>query len=121
MTALSWIQAASREVARFMLDYDVWLTPTLGEPPLPLGSFDSPAENPMAGMIRAVQFVPFTPVCNMTGQPAMSMPLHWNDQGLPVGTHFVGRFGDEATLFRLAAQLQTARPWADRRPPVSAV
>ena len=120
MTALNWIQAASRDIARFMLDYDVWLTPTLGEPPLPLGSFDSPAEHPMAGMARAVQFVPFTPVCNMTGQPAMSMPLHWNDEGLPVGTHFVGRFGDEATLFRLAAQLETARPWAERRPPVSA-
>jgi len=103
-----------------MLDYDVWLTPTLGEPPLPLGSFDSPPEHPMAGMARAVQFVPFTPVCNMTGQPAMSVPLYWNDQGLPIGTHFVGRFGDEATLFRLAAQLEAARPWAQRRPPVSA-
>lgn len=120
MMALNWIQAASRDVARFMLDYDVWLTPTLGEPPLPLGSFDSPAEHPMAGMARAVQFVPFTPVCNMTGQPAMSVPLFWNDQGLPVGTHFVGRFGDEATLFRLAAQLEAARSWANRRPPVSA-
>jgi len=120
MMALAWIQAATREVARFMLDYDVWLTPTLGEPPLPLGSFDSSAEHPMAGMARAVQFVPFTPVCNMTGQPAMSVPLFWNDQGLPIGTHFVGRFGDEATLFRLAAQLEAARPWAARRPPVSA-
>jgi amidase len=120
MTALTWIQGASREVARFMLDYDVWLTPTLGEPPLPLGSFDSPAEHPMAGMARAVQFVPFTPLCNMTGQPAMSVPLYWNDEGLPIGTHFVGRFGDEATLFRLAAQLEAARPWAERRPPVSA-
>ena len=119
MTALSWIQAASRDVARFMLDYDIWLTPTLGEPPVPLGSFDSPAEHPMAGMARAAQFVPFTPICNMTGQPAMSVPLDWNDEGLPVGTHFVGRFGDEATLFRLAAQLETARPWADRRPSVA--
>jgi amidase len=120
MTALSWIQAASREVARFMLDYDVWLTPTLGEPPPPIGTFDSPAEHPMAGLARSVQFVPFTPVCNMTGQPAMSMPLHWNDEGLPVGTHFVGRFGDEATLLRLAAQLEEARPWGDRCPRVSA-
>jgi amidase len=120
LTALSWIQAASRDVARFMLDYDVWLTPTLGEPPLPLGSFDSPPSDPMAGMRRAVQFVPFTPVCNMTGQPAMSVPLFWNEAGLPIGTHFVGRFGDEATLFKLAAQLEAARPWADRHPPVSA-
>ena len=119
MAALTWIQAASREVARFMLDYDVWLTPTLGEPPVRLGSFDSPAEHPMAGMARSVQFVPFTPLCNMTGQPAMSVPLYWNEEGLPVGTHFVGRFGDEATLLRLAAQLEAARPWAARRPPVS--
>jgi amidase len=120
MTALTWIQAASREVARFMLDYDVWLTPTLGEPPLPLGTFDSPAERPMAGLARSVQFVPFTPVCNMTGQPAMSVPLFWNKDGLPVGTHFVARFGDEAMLYRLAAQLEEARPWANRLPAVNA-
>ena len=66
------------------------------------------------------EFCPFTPVCNATGQPAMSMPLFWNAKGLPVGTHFVGRFGDEATLFRLAAQLEVARPWTGRHPPVSA-
>jgi len=121
MTALTWIQAASRVVARFMLDYDVWLTPTLGEPPLPLGSFDSTAERPMAGLARAVQFVPFTPICNMTGQPAMSVPLFWNEEGLPVGTHFVGRFGEESTLYRLAAQLEEARPWANRIPSINAV
>jgi len=120
LMALQWLQGASREVARFMLNYDVWLTPTLGEPPVPLGSFDATPDNPLAGMIRAAQFVPFTPICNITGQPAMSVPLFWNEQGLPVGSHFVGRFGDEGTLFRLAAQLEEARPWADRRPRVSA-
>ena len=120
LMALQWLQGASREVGRFMLDYDLWLTPTLGEPPVPLGSFDATPENPMAGMIRAAQFVPFTPICNITGQPAMSVPLFWNDEGLPVGSHFVGRFGDEGILFRLAAQLEAARPWANRRPPVSA-
>lgn len=120
LLALQWLQRTSRDVAHFMQDYDVWLTPTLGEPPLPLGSFDSTPEDPMAGMRKAAQFVPFTPICNATGQPAMSMPLFWNDQGLPIGTHFVGRFGDEATLFRLAAQLEEAQPWASRRPPVSA-
>jgi Asp-tRNA(Asn)/Glu-tRNA(Gln) amidotransferase A subunit family amidase len=71
-------------------------------------------------MQRAVQFVPFTPLFNATGQPAMSVPLYWNADGLPIGTHFVGRFGDEATLFRLASQLESARPWQDRRPPISA-
>jgi len=120
LLALSALQRVSREIARLFVDYDVWLTPTLGEPPVPLGTFDSPPDNPLQGLARAGEFVPFTPLCNITGQPAMSVPLFWNAAGLPVGTHFVGRFGDEATLFRLAAQLETARPWADRRPPVSA-
>ena len=62
----------------------------------------------------------FTPLNNITGQPAMSMPLYWNEQGLPIGTHFVGRYGDEATLFRLASQLEAACPWANRRPSVFA-
>jgi amidase len=120
LLALQWLQVMSRDVARFFRDYDVWLTPTLGEPPVPIGEFASPPENPLAGMRRAATFVPFTPICNATGQPAMSLPLYWNAEGLPVGTHFAGRFGDEATLFRLASQLEVARPWADRRPPVSA-
>lgn len=120
LMALQWIQIVSRQIAHFFTAYDAWLTPTLGEPPLPIGSFDSTPEDAMAGMKRAVTFVPFTPICNATGQPAMSVPLYWDEEGLPVGAHFVGRFGDEATLFRLAAQLEAARPWASRRPPVSA-
>ena len=99
-----------------MKDVDVWLTPTLAEPPLPLGTFDSPPGDPLRGLVKAKAFVPFTPICNITGQPAMNVPLYWNDEGLPVGTHFVGRFGDEATLFRLAAQLEEALPWKDRWP-----
>jgi len=114
-------QQVSRQVARFMVNYDVYLTPTLGEPPLPIGSFESPADNPLLGMFRSAQFVPYTPLNNITGQPAMSVPLYWNEQNLPIGSHFVGRYGDEATLFRLAAQLETARPWANRRPSVFAI
>ena len=106
------LQGMARQVARFFVNYDVWLTPTLAEPPPPLGSFDARAGNPLYGLQRAQAFVPFTPLCNVSGQPAMSVPLFWNAEGLPVGTHFVGRFGEEATLFRLAAQLEAARPWA---------
>ena len=120
LLALQYLQILGRQVAEFMTRYDVLLTPTLGMPPLLLGSFAPTAEDAMAGMRVATAFVPFTPICNATGQPAMSVPLYWNAQGLPVGTHFVGRFGEEATLFRLASQLEAARPWADRRPPVSA-
>jgi len=108
----------ARSLAPFFDDFDVWLTPTLGEPPLPLGSFDSPPEEPLQGLFRCGTFIPFTAICNVTGQPAMSVPLYWNEEGLPIGTQFIGRFGDEATLFRLAAQLEEARPWAGRRPPV---
>ncbi|HMD96199.1 MAG TPA: amidase [Terriglobia bacterium] len=114
------LQQTARSVARFMEKYDIWLAPTLAEPPVPLGTFDSTPENPMKAWDRAIAFVPVTPLFNLTGQPAMSVPLSWNAQGLPVGVHFAGRFGDEATLFRLAAQLENVRPWANRRPPVSA-
>ncbi|MBI3652953.1 MAG: amidase [Acidobacteria bacterium] len=120
LMAVQYLQILGRQVAGFMANYDVLLTPTLGMPPVPLGSFEPTAEDAMAGMKFATAFVPFTPICNSTGQPAMSVPLYWNDEGLPVGTHYIGRYGDEATLFRLAAQLEAARPWAQRRPPVSA-
>jgi amidase len=63
-------------------------------------------------------FIPYTPLFNVTGQPAMSVPLHWNAAGLPIGTQLVSRFGDEATLFRVAGQLERARPWAGRVPPL---
>jgi amidase len=67
----------------------------------------------------ALDFTPWTAVFNATGQPAMSVPLHWNDEGLPIGVHLAGRFGDEATLLRLAGQLEEARPWFDRLPPLA--
>jgi len=118
--AITLLQRVTRDIGHFFIDYDVWLTPTLAEPPVPLGTFDSPPDNPMKGFVRAVEYCPFPAICNLTGQPGMSVPLYWNADGLPVGTHFMGRFGDEATLFRLAAQLEEARPWADRRPPISA-
>ena len=120
LLAVQTLQRMARQLARFLADYDVWLTPTLAEPPVPLGTFDSPAENPLQGLFRAVEFTPFTGIANATGQPAMSVPLCWNAEGLPIGVQFIGCYGDEATLFRLAAQLEEARPWARRQPPVSA-
>ncbi|HEX4948696.1 MAG TPA: amidase [Blastocatellia bacterium] len=120
LLAVQWLQGLSRQIANWMVDFDVWLTPTLGMPPLPLGAMDSPPEDPNAGMRIAAAFVPFTPLTNVSGQPSISLPLYWNNDGLPIGSHFTARFGDEATLFRLSAQLEASRPWADKRPPHSA-
>lgn len=118
LSGLQTLQLFSRDIGRFMVDYDVWLTPTMAKPPVPLGSFVGPPDDPAAYLVPLGEFSPFTGLCNVTGQPGMSVPLVWNSEGLPIGVHFAGRFGDEATLFRLAAQLEEARPWADRRPPV---
>jgi amidase len=110
------LQTWSLDVGRFFRSHDLWLTPTVAEPAPPLGTFDAAPDDPLRPFHRGMEFVPFTPIANVTGQPAMSMPLFWNEAGLPVGTHFVARYGDEVTLFRLAAQLEAARPWAHRRP-----
>jgi len=120
LLSINFLQQAARRIAHFMVDYDLILTPTLAEPPPPLGSFDSSPTDPLAGFWRAASFTPFTPIANLTGQPAMSVPLHFTSAGLPIGSHFMARFGDEATLFRLAAQLEAARPWKDRHPPIAA-
>lgn len=118
MMAITALQAVSAQVQNIFMDYDVVLTPTITEPPFKLGTFDGPPESPLFGIMRAATIVPFTTIGNFTGLPAMSVPLFWNGEGLPIGTMFYGRFGDEATLFRLAAQLEQARPWAGRRPAV---
>lgn len=120
LLALQKIQKLAREVARTFETFDLLLTPVLAEPPLPLRSFASPKDSPLAGLMRAASFAPFTPIANITGQPAMSLPLFWNREGLPIGSHFVGRYGDEATLFRLAAQLESARPWSEKHPDLNA-
>lgn len=116
LLAVQGLQQISRHVAQFFLQYDVLLTPVVASPAPLLGHFDSPPNNPMHGFQQATLYSPFTPLANVTGQPAMSVPLHWNEEGLPIGSHFMARFGDEATLFRLAAQLESARPWLNQRP-----
>lgn len=115
---IAMIQIAARQIARWHEQHDLWLTTTLGAPPLALGTVDVHERDPMKAMQPIADYVPFTPIQNATGQPAISLPLHWNAAGLPIGVMFTGRFGDEATLFRIAAQLEEARPWKDRRPPI---
>ena len=117
--AVQDLQTLSRDVARFFADFDAMITPTQTVPPVPLGYFEYSPDDPRDYVVRLCQYTGFTLMCNVTGQPAMSLPLYWNDQELPIGVHVVGRYGDESTLFRLAGQLEAARPWADRRPPVS--
>ncbi len=120
LDSLAAMQVIADEVTAFCGPYDVWLTPTVGTPPPPLGSFTSTPDDPTRGMRASASFLPFTSFINITGQPAMSVPLWWNADDVPVGVHFVGPYGDEGMLFRLAAQLEAARPWAGRVPPVSA-
>ena len=120
MLALGRLQVASRQIAGYFDTFDLWLTPVTAEPAPPLGSFAAAEDNPMWPLMRAAMYVPFTPIANFTGQPAMSVPLHWTEAGLPLGSQFVARYGEEAVLFRLAAQLEEARPWADRRPDLAA-
>jgi amidase/6-aminohexanoate-cyclic-dimer hydrolase len=105
-------------MARFMQNYDCILSPTLARPPVPLGVLSLSPENMQTFIKEVNEFGPYTALYNVTGQPSMSVPLHWTQDGLPVGVMFSARFGDEATLFRLAAQLEKARPWAGRRPAV---
>ncbi len=111
------LQAAALAMGRFMSDYDLILSPTLAAPPLELGRINLSTDADFATWgQRVATFSPFTQIANMTGQPAMSVPLGMSSGGLPIGVMFMGRYGDEALLFRLAAQLEKAAPWRDRRP-----
>lgn len=135
--SLRLLERCGKAVGRFFTDYDVLLTPTVATPPPKIGALPpSRTEHVqlrLAGALgsgrlikagrlldriaaSAFEYTPWTPVFNISGQPAMSVPLHWNAAGLPVGVHFVARAGDEATLLRLAGQLERARPWFDRLP-----
>ena len=109
----------SRALAEFFVGVDVFLSPTLCLPPLKLGVLDTMGDLKNISPVLA-EYMPGTAMFNMSGQPAMSVPLAWNRAGLPLGMMFAGRFGDEATLYRLAAQLEAERPWKDRKPGVCA-
>ena len=108
----------ARDVAPFFDHYDIWLTPTSTEPPQALGYFDSDPNFPRRATERMEKVPRFTAVANVTGQPAISLPLCWNQQGLPIGVQLIGRFADEASLFRLAAQLESAQNWHHRWPEI---
>ncbi len=96
--------------------WDLLLTPTLSEPPVAIGEHDATPDDPMAGMKRAARFVGFTPPFNASGQPAISLPLHWSESGLPIGVQLVAAYGREDLLLAVASQLEAAHPWAHRRP-----
>jgi Asp-tRNA(Asn)/Glu-tRNA(Gln) amidotransferase A subunit family amidase len=114
--AIATQQQAAIRLARFMADYDCILTSTQGTPPGPHGALSlSPPSLEAYGRDIAA-FGPYTALANHTGQPAMSVPLCWSEDGLPIGVMFTGRYGEEAVLYRLAAQLEDASPWKDRRP-----
>ena len=98
--------------------WDLLLTPTLAELPLKLGTIANNVEHPMDAMVRSGRFVPFTPPYNTSGQPAISLPLEWTDEGLPVGVQLVAAYGREDVLVRVASQLEQARPWAHRTPDI---
>jgi amidase len=106
--------------AWFDSGFDLLLTPTLGEPPPPLGSFDDSGPDPMAPIHRARLTVAFAALFNVTGQPGISLPLYWDEAGLPIGVQLVAPYGREDVLIRAAAQLERARPWAEHRPSVFA-
>ena len=113
--AVAAVHAAGRKMGTFLISYDVILSTTLVGPPPKLGYFDQNGDV-QTFTDRVTEYLSVTPLHNATGTPAMSVPLHWTADGLPVGVHFAGRYGEEATLLALAAELETAQPWFDRVP-----
>jgi len=121
LRSLEYLQRLARRIVSFWADYDVLITPTLAQPPIPIGAL-RPAEGepPIKMLENSAGFVPFTPIFNVTGQPAISLPLSTSPDGLPIGVQLVGAPAAEERLLSLAAQLEAAHPWADRRPELAA-
>jgi amidase len=122
LRVMEWAQANTRGVAGWWADdgYDLLLTPTCAEPPPRLGEFEAPPDNPAEPIMRSVPFATFTAGFNTTGQPAISLPLHRTPGGLPIGVQLVAAYGREDLLLRIAAQIEAARPWAERVPAAQA-
>lgn len=121
IAASDWLHAWSRRVAAWWADgFDLLLTPTIAEPPPRLGTVSSASGAPDEVLERVLRLIPFTPPYNVTGQPAISLPLHWSDAGLPVGVQLVSAYGREDLLIRVASRLEAAAPWSERVPPLCA-
>ena len=113
------IHLAGREMGAFFQHYDVLLSPTLANPPLPLGTLETITSSAEAHLERLFTAIPFTPIFNLSGGPAVTLPLHWTSTGLPVGVHLGADQGREDLLLQLSAQLETAHPWSQRRPAIA--
>ena len=116
---LCWagLQVSSRQIARWQQPYDAWITPVLRRPPLEIGALDLDETDVMKGIAPILSYVPFAAMQNVTGQPAISLPLAWSKTNLPIGVQFVGRFGEEHVLLQLAAKSRGLSR-GQRRPPV---
>jgi amidase len=115
------LQAFARALLQWAAPYDAILTPALARAPVPHGTIDPCGPDPEQAYVRSGHFTPYTAICNVTGQPAVSLPLYERDDGLPLGVQLMGRPAQEGALLALAAQVERAQPWADRRPPVATV
>jgi amidase len=113
------LHGIGRRFAAFFADYDILLSPVAAQPPELLGTSDTMSDDAEAFVDHLFHLLCFTRQFNVTGGPAPAIPLYWTHEGLPVGVQFAADFGREALLFRLAAQLEQARPWRDRRPGAS--
>ncbi|HEV2562705.1 MAG TPA: amidase family protein [Rhizomicrobium sp.] len=114
--AVQLLHRAARAAAKFHETHDLWLTPTLGQLPFVHGTIDRDDTDTERAFIPIMNHVPFTALQNASGQPAINLPLHMSEEGLPIGVQFVARSGDEMTLLKLAAEIEQAAPWIDRRP-----
>jgi amidase len=120
ISSVDWLHGWGRRMAAWWGDgHDLLVTPTIAEPPPCLGDLGGPGGDPQRRLERNLEVMAFTPAFNATGQPGISLPLHWTPEGLPVGVHFVSSYAREDLLIRIAAQLEQAEPWANRRPPIS--
>jgi amidase len=116
LESITLLQQYSRQLVGFFFEHDILLTPALAQRPLPIGYLNTQSADPVAEWRKAALYTPFTPIFNVTGQPAISLPLYQGEDGLPLAVQLVAPPLGEALLLNLAAQLEAAAPWAGRRP-----